>query len=838
MDLKSLTPESLSVIPDEELVSIHDHLHRVFRVSGEKGLIASAHDMFAEEIASRNLSHSTPLVYHPHHTGLYLKHPHSRLIYDGKKSLIVQPAIVPIEGSHILVSKENGTGLAYGLVTIGEPDTIDRKGFDSQFNLHRVTTKERKKWWSESKKFYLYPITSFTPYAQPLSVEVPAGVQMVMQDVKFTDTSNDISNDTPIDSKVNIHTDSNTGSNAGVSDDLDTDSDVKVDNSEDKPMPWKASDAQSHTKIANTPAKQKRWAAVANSALASCKGDRKKCEASAIRQANSVIGKASKEVNSVDSKSMSFTDRIDMVQSQWELEFLSEDTGDEEDAPSSWLEDIYDDRIIYRADNSIFAQPYTLSEDQSVVFYEPYTIGGESALDAEGVQSKEKSESQTEVIPEVEVSETQDALNIDDKEAEIIQAVKATIESDVDLADSDSKAGRRIRKSMLTRLEDAFSTLKEIIGWAKEPDVKLPMVFKSTDGKKSYFIIWPTNSYFDREEEAFRAKALNSFVDRMDSHAVKSVAQFWHTPGTTFGDVTWQDVIEDRFLAQVGEFRDTPVGNAFKEFFTRYPNGHPTIAPEGWGASHGFRYNPADRPSGVYKWLHTNESTVLPLRYAANLLNPSPIALGGKEMNDKRRDALREISDEVGVDLVQYVEATAKAARELADEKVEHKMIKEDVKTETEDVSVDTDVHAEVDAKESEVPDEKESEVATSATEVQDTDKSTDTDVAADAKEGADADAIVDAIVKQLGLKELSGMIQAQTESLNSLQLRMDKIESSDESKIAEKAKSEVPRYSGFAWLQASKSDTTVLTEAEKEEFKGKVPNTGNAAINTLVAGL
>ena len=49
-------------------------------------------------------------------------------------------------------------------------------------------------------------------------------------------------------------------------------------------MPWSASDAISHTKKADTPAKRRRWAAVANSALKG--GD---SEASAIRQANAVI---------------------------------------------------------------------------------------------------------------------------------------------------------------------------------------------------------------------------------------------------------------------------------------------------------------------------------------------------------------------------------------------------------------------------------------------------------------------------------------------------------------------------------------------------------------------
>ena len=63
-------------------------------------------------------------------------------------------------------------------------------------------------------------------------------------------------------------------------------------------MPWTAADAASHTKKADTPAKQKKWAAVANDALARClddDGDQATCEAAAIKQANAVAGKATEE---------------------------------------------------------------------------------------------------------------------------------------------------------------------------------------------------------------------------------------------------------------------------------------------------------------------------------------------------------------------------------------------------------------------------------------------------------------------------------------------------------------------------------------------------------------
>lgn len=55
-------------------------------------------------------------------------------------------------------------------------------------------------------------------------------------------------------------------------------------------MPWTADDAPKHTKKANTSAKKKKWAKVANAALKSCqaKGD-KDCEGYAIRVANAAM---------------------------------------------------------------------------------------------------------------------------------------------------------------------------------------------------------------------------------------------------------------------------------------------------------------------------------------------------------------------------------------------------------------------------------------------------------------------------------------------------------------------------------------------------------------------
>lgn len=59
-------------------------------------------------------------------------------------------------------------------------------------------------------------------------------------------------------------------------------------------MPWKAADAKSHTKAANTPRRQRMWAHVANG-VAKDTGN----EGQAVREANAVVKKDVKKHDSM-----------------------------------------------------------------------------------------------------------------------------------------------------------------------------------------------------------------------------------------------------------------------------------------------------------------------------------------------------------------------------------------------------------------------------------------------------------------------------------------------------------------------------------------------------------
>jgi len=179
----------------------------------------------------------------------------------------------------------------------------------------------------------------------------------------------------------------------------------------------------------------------------------------------------------------------------------------------------------------------------------------------------------------------------------------------------------------------------------------LAFAFKAADGT-DWWMQWTTNAFQDREGENFQTKALEEFVDRHRGEKVKGEFWYHHIPGTKFGDVQFQAMV-GRFLVQAGPFDNTPVAQAFKEFFSQYPNGHPQIASEGWGTSHGYQYNASDRKDNVYEWVEIKESTVLPRSAASNPWSPYPrIIQRSNVMNAQEKKELEAIGGKALVDLV------------------------------------------------------------------------------------------------------------------------------------------------------------------------------------------
>jgi hypothetical protein len=226
------------------------------------------------------------------------------------------------------------------------------------------------------------------------------------------------------------------------------------------------------------------------------------------------------------------------------------------------------------------------------------------------------------------------------------------------------KAGRRLRsdkvnllREIKTKFDDLIKNLAEFIGWTEYKDVQpksfadwLHQSFKTFQGVdgRPWLLTWTTNAFVDRDREIFTTKAIEAYVTRHEDKEVKGEFWFWHLPGSKFGDIRWQGM-SGRFLVETGPFDDTPVGRAFKAFLEANSNGHPQVAPEGWGTSHGYMYNAADRKDRVYDWFEKTETSVLPASVAANPWNPEMEVI---EVDKKQINALKVIG---GDELVQAV---------------------------------------------------------------------------------------------------------------------------------------------------------------------------------------
>lgn len=246
---------------------------------------------------------------------------------------------------------------------------------------------------------------------------------------------------------------------------------------------------------------------------------------------------------------------------------------------------------------------------------------------------------------------------------------------DEEIAVEEDKAGRRVRADkvgVLRDLKDRFlellKQLAEVVGWADYEDKKpwMPFrTFKTADGS-DWLLTWTTNAFKDRDGEIFSTKAIEDYIARHGDEEDKGEFRFWHIPGSKFGTVRWQGM-SGRFLVEAGPFDRSPVGDAMKSFFSRYPDSHPDICPEGWGTSHGFSYRAADRADKVYDWFEKRETSVLPRAVAANQFNPHLEVI---PVDQKQRDALKLIG---GDKLVALVTETGESLTKELEENVEFK---------------------------------------------------------------------------------------------------------------------------------------------------------------------
>jgi hypothetical protein len=152
-------------------------------------------------------------------------------------------------------------------------------------------------------------------------------------------------------------------------------------------MPWTPADAKSHKK-GLSPAGEKKWAKIANSARAKCiadGGSEKVCDASAIRIANSQT-KESKMPETLDEAILSYNDKRAVLSAAVQEKF-----GKPDDKWSHWVQDFWDEDLAYEDSNThkYYKVPYSIDDAGTVTLGDPVEVILQSTYEPIGSPTEE-----------------------------------------------------------------------------------------------------------------------------------------------------------------------------------------------------------------------------------------------------------------------------------------------------------------------------------------------------------------------------------------------------------------------------------------------------------------
>ncbi len=167
--------------------------------------------------------------------------------------------------------------------------------------------------------------------------------------------------------------------------------------------------------------------------------------------------------------------------------------------------------------------------------------------------------------------------------------------------------------NLLVKAKNAMVALGDFLAGVESKEVSEDVVMfdtpsgfavKTVNGEPWHFT-WSTNAFEDREGEIFSTKALEQYVLENEKKEHRGFFNLWHINegqdsfNSDFAEKKWQGVV-GRFLVESGPYLDDHKGQSALKFFSKYSDGHPDIAPEGWGCSPEFKFLPEERETGVF----------------------------------------------------------------------------------------------------------------------------------------------------------------------------------------------------------------------------------------------
>ena len=293
-------------------------------------------------------------------------------------------------------------------------------------------------------------------------------------------------------------------------------------------------------------------------------------------------------------------------------------------------------------------------------------------------------------VIDIETGETVECYTGEFALEEALQHI-ADAEMGIEVAEKNAKGGMRFRaklrarvKRQLTDLLDvAQAKITQVTNYIRqtpsqaEPEIdaqnanppvadelqNTAMAYKTANGELWHLQI-STNSFEDRHGEIITSEALERYVKAADLTGKRGMFNFWHIPNTDFARKEFQMVVRKgtaAFLIEAGPYLDTPFGREAKAFFEQHPNGHPVIAPEGWGSSPEFYFAEKARTSeGNFEEVWIVRSSTLPRFKAANIYT---IAIQEAHMplqiDDEKREGFKALFPKSADGILALVEGTA-----------------------------------------------------------------------------------------------------------------------------------------------------------------------------------
>ena len=615
----------------DQIEIMHQQLHDRLDAGDDCDEVRTQHNSIVAELVKSGKDFTCDSF--QHFEVLELMSPHAYLMMSGKETAIASVSKLDIDKPKLIISK----GEAFGIVELEEPAQVKAKEFDSEEwqKQHRVTPRERRQWWPEVETFYIYRLKQWHSFGKSRVYEdnqVKGKVKLTSEQWKQISKAKELPKQMVLVEDAVMIADDGTFAvdpSVGYSQELfDTlkatyECDISLDDKEKQyqiPL-YSLALVRNHKARPIAPKKSQ-------------------------KQEGETI--------------MPF--RIRKIDDEYCVLKIEEDGSDGESSGCHPTQE--------EAEAQLTALNVNVTAEEKSVVYpgldEIITTGKQFSVDEYPSQLRRQFQNKFNLdgrdIQPLEIFSNDATPNtagfiITNKDGGLFKIDYMTNDLGTTFADETmwievipdfkpkgftrvaefekTEAEKEEKLGFIDQMKMLAKNISEYLSFASaDQEVHLEataplfesdagMMQKEVNGELWHFC-WSTNAFEDREKELFSTEGLEKYVAENEAREDKGFFNLWHINAedgnfnTDFARKEWQGVV-GRFLVEFGPYLDNKKGQSAKEFFSKFSDGHPEIAPEGWGCSPEFRYLPEEREKGIYENIWITRTSTLPRLAAANI---------------------------------------------------------------------------------------------------------------------------------------------------------------------------------------------------------------------------